>query len=38
MNREFDQLNNKLNQIDTRVSEAKNLVENNTSRLEQLED
>ena len=38
MNREFDQLNNKLNQIDTRVSEAKNLEENNTSRLEQLED
>ena len=38
MNREFDQLNNKLNQIDTRVSEAKNLAENNTSRLEQLED
>ena len=38
MDREFDQLNNKLNQIGTRVSEAKNLAENNTGRLEQLED
>ena len=38
MNRNFDQLNNRLNQIDTRVSETKKLAENNTSRLEQLEE
>ena len=38
MNRKFDQLNNTLNEIDTRVSETKTLTENNTSRLEQLEE
>ena len=38
IDRKFDQLNNKLNKIDTRVSENKTLAENNTSRLEQLEE
>ena len=35
MNRKFNQLNNNLNEIDTRVNQAKTLPENNTSRLEQ---
>ena len=38
MNRKFDQLNNRLNEIDTRVNETKTLAENNTNRLEQLEE
>ena len=38
MNRNFDQLNNKLNGIDTRVNQTKTLAENNTSRLEQIEE
>ena len=38
MNRKFDELNNRLNEIDTRVSETKTLAENNTSRLERLEE
>ena len=38
MNRKFDQLNNRLNQIDIRVNETKTLAENNTNRLEQLEE
>ena len=38
MNRKFDQLNIRLNEIDTRVSETKTLAENNTSRLERLEE
>ena len=38
MNRKFDQLNNRLKQIDIRVNETKTLAENNTNRLEQLEE
>ena len=38
MNRKFDQLNNRLNKIDIRVNETKTLAENNTNRLEQLEE
>ena len=38
MNRKFDQLNKGLNEINTRVNQTKTLVENNTSRLEQLEE
>ena len=38
MNRKFDQLNNRLNEIDTRVNQTKTLTENNTGRLEQLEE
>ena len=38
MNRKFDQLNNRLNEIDTRVNKTKTLAENNTNRLEQLEE
>ena len=38
MNRTFDQLNNRLNEIDIRVNETKALAENNTNRLEQLEE
>ena len=38
MNRKFDQLNNRLNEIDTKVNQTKKLAENNTSRLEQLEE
>ena len=38
MNRKFDQLNNRLNEIDIRVNESKTLAENNTNRLEQLEE
>ena len=38
MNRKFDQLNNRLNMIDTRVNETKTLAENNTNRLQQLEE
>ena len=38
MNRKFDQLNNILNEIDTWVNETKTLAENNTNRLEQLEE
>ena len=37
MNGKFDQLNNRLNEIDIRVNETKTLAENNTSRLKQLE-
>ena len=38
MNKRFDQLNNRLNETDTRVNQFKSLAENNTSRLEQLEE
>ena len=38
MNRKFDQLNSRLNEIDIRVNETKTLAENNTNRLEQLEE
>ena len=38
MNRKFDQLNNRLNEIDIRVNETKTLAKNNTNRLEQLEE
>ena len=38
MNRKFDQLNNRLYEIDTRVNQSKTLAENNTSRLGQLEE
>ena len=38
MNRKFDQLNKGLNEINTRVNQTKTLAENNTSRLEQLEE
>ena len=38
MNRKFDPLNNRLNEIDMRVNESKTLAENNTNRLEQLEE
>ena len=38
MNGKFDQLNNRLNEIDTWVNETKTLAENNTNRLEQLEE
>ena len=38
MNRKFNQLNNRLNEIDTKVNQTKKLAENNTSRLEQLEE
>ena len=38
MNRKFDQLNNRLNEIDIRVNESKTLAENNTNRLEELEE
>ena len=38
MNKRFDQLNNRLNETDTRVNQTKSLAENNTSRLEQLEE
>ena len=40
MNRKFDQLNNRLNEIyiNSRVNEGKTLAENNTNRLEQLEE
>ena len=38
MYKKFDQLNNGLNQIVTRVSETKTVAENNASRLEQLEE
>ena len=38
MNRKFDQLNKRLNMIDTRVNETKTLAENNTNRLQQLEE
>ena len=38
MNRKFDQLNNRLNEIDIRVNESKTLAENNTNRLELLEE
>ena len=38
MNRKFDQLNNRLNEIDIRVNESKTLAENNANRLEQLEE
>ena len=38
VNSKFNQLSNRLNEIGTRISETKTLAENNTSRLEQLED
>ena len=38
MNRKFNQLNYRLNEIDIRVNETKALPENNTNRLEQLEE
>ena len=38
MNGKFNQLNNRLNEIDIRVNETKTLAENNTNRLEQLEE
>ena len=38
MNRKFDQLINRLNEIDIRLNETKTLAENNTNRLEQLEE
>ena len=38
MNRKFDQLNNRLNEIVIRLNETKTLAENNTNRLEQLEE
>ena len=39
INRKFDQLNNKINEIHIRVTENNTLAENNTSRLvEQLEE
>ena len=38
MNRKFDQLNNRLNDIDIRVNESKTLAEYNTNRLEQIEE
>ena len=38
MNRKFDQLSNRLNEIDIRVDETKTLAENNTNRLEQFEE
>ena len=38
MNRKLDQLNNRLNEINIRVNETKTLAENNTNRLEQLEE
>ena len=38
INRNFDQLNNRLNEIGTRVNKTKTLAENNPSRLEQLEE
>ena len=38
MNRKFDQLNNRPNEIDIRVNESKTLAENNTNKLEQLEE
>ena len=38
MNRKFDQLNNRLNEIDIRVNESKTLAEYNTNRLEQIEE
>ena len=37
MNGKFNQLNNRLNEIDIRVNETKTLAENNTNRLKQLE-
>ena len=37
MNRKFNQLNNRLKKIDTRVNETKTLAEN-TNRLEKLEE
>ena len=37
VNRKFNQLNIRLNEIDTRVIETKTLAENNTNRSEQLE-
>ena len=37
MNGKFDQLNNRLNEIDISVNETKTLAENNTNRLKQLE-
>ena len=38
MNRKFDQLSNRLNEIDIRVNETTTLAENNTNRLEQFEE
>ena len=38
MNRTFDQLSNRLNEIDIIVNETKTLAENNTNRLQQLEE
>ena len=38
MNRKFDQLTNRLNQINIRVNETKTLAENNTNKLEQFEE
>ena len=38
INRNFDQLNNRLNEIGTRVNKTKTLAENNPSRLGQLEE
>ena len=38
MNRKFNQLNYRLNETDIRVNETKALPENNTNRLEQLEE
>ena len=38
MNRKFDQLNKRLNEIDITINETKTLAENNTNRLEQLEE
>ena len=38
MNRKFDPLNNRLNEIGIRVNESKTLAENNANRLEQLEE
>ena len=38
MNTKFDQLTNRLNEIDIRVNETKTLAENNTNRLEQFEE
>ena len=38
VNRKFDQLHDRLNEIDNRGSETRTLAENNTSRIEQLEE
>ena len=38
MNRKFDPLNNRLNEIGIRVNVSKTLAENNANRLEQLEE